>query len=84
MGERETRDTLQDYFERAEAAGIIDFSLRIVRSPEGALDFYIHPDSKNGETGDFHVSAAFVSKLEHAAGSSRPMGKPLLGSKAKP
>ena len=76
--------TLQEYFERAEAGGVIDFKLRIVRSPEGLLDFYVHPDGHNGETGDFHVSGSFVTKVpgKLAAGSSRPTAAPLLGSDA--
>lgn len=73
-------DTLQEYFDRGEAAGTIDYALRIVRTPEGFLDFYIRPQDKDGETGDFTVSGGFVRKLENGAGSSRPVGKPLLGS----
>lgn len=72
--------TLEDYFERAEGAGVIDFALRIVRSPQGKLDFYIHPQNVSGETGDFTVSGGFVSKLDVAAGSSRAM---VLGSGRK-
>lgn len=73
-------DTLQDYFERAEVSEIIDFHLRIIRSPEGKLDFYLHPQNRDGETGDFTVSGGFVSKLNVGAGSSRAMAKPLIGS----
>src|SRR5262249_18501762 len=75
-------DTLEDYLMRAEAAGAIDFHLRIVRSPQGKLDFYIHPQDRDGETGDFSVSGGFVTKVPDnlAAGSSRKMAKPLLGS----
>lgn len=65
-------DTFGEFLERAYAAGVIDFSLRVVKSPEGLTDFYIHPSDRDGETGDFHVSAAFVTKLPHGAGSSRP------------
>lgn len=81
---REPEDTIQEYLERAETAGVIDFHLRTVRTPEGKLDFYIHPQGHDGETGDFTVSGSFVSKIKGnvAAGSSRPMGKPLLGSSA--
>lgn len=73
-------DTFQEYLERAEANGVIDFHVRIVRSPQGKLDFYIHPQGKDGETGDFTVAAAFVTKLDVGAGSSRPLSTPLLGS----
>jgi len=81
---REPEDTFQEYLERAEKVGVIDFHLRIVRTPEGLLDFYIHPQRCDGETGDFTVSAAFVSKIKNhvVAGSSRPVGSPLLGSSA--
>lgn len=75
-----TDDTFQEYLERAEKAGVIDFHMRIVRTPEGKLDFYIHPQNVSGETGDFTVSAAFVSKLDVGAGSSRPTSTPLIGS----
>lgn len=70
---------MQEYLERAEQCGVIDFHLRIVRTPEGFLDFCIHPQDRDGETGDFTVSGAFVRKII-TAGSSRPIGKPLLGS----
>lgn len=73
-------NTLQEYFDRAETAGITTFTLRTLRSPEGKLDFCIHPQGRDGETGDFTVSGAFVSKLGVAAGSSRPVTKPLVGS----
>lgn len=66
-------DTLQEYFERGEKAGVIDYSLRMVRSPEGKLDFYIHPHNQDGETADFSVSGAFVRRLTCGAGSSRQL-----------
>lgn len=67
-------DTIQDYFDRAEAKGAIDFHLRIMRNPDGLLDFYIHPQSRDGETGNFTVSGAFVTKIRDGlgAGSQRP------------
>lgn len=66
-------NTLHDYFERAEKAGVIDFHLRIMRTPEGLLDFYIHPSNQAGETGDFAVIGEFVAQLPDGvgAGSSR-------------
>jgi hypothetical protein len=75
-------DTFQDFLERAEAANVIDFRMRIVRSPKGHLDFYIHPDGKNGDTGDFHVSGSFVTPMRDnlATGSDRPNSPPLIGS----
>ena len=75
-------DTIQEFFERAEKIGIIDFYLRTMRTPEGKLDFYIYPVGRDGETGDFTVSGAFVSKINIAAGSSRPLGKPIFGSQS--
>lgn len=74
------RDTLQEYFESGEAAGVIDYALRIVRAPNGQLDFYIHPQDKNGETADFTVNGGFVNRLTVGAGSSRPTMTPLVGS----
>jgi hypothetical protein len=46
-------DTFQDYLERAEAQGIVDFSIRVIRNPDAMLDFYIHPLERDGATGDF-------------------------------
>lgn len=66
-------DTFQEYLERAERGGVIDFSLRITRTPEGLLDFYIHPTGRDGETADFNVSGGFTHKLNCCAGSSRPV-----------
>ena len=64
------------------ALGVIDFHLRIVKSPEGLLDFYIHPENKDGETGDFHVSGGFVTRVPGGlcAGSSRQVSSPLVSS----
>lgn len=75
-------NTFEEYFDRAEKTGAIDFHLRIMRTPEGKLDFYIHPHNRDGQTGDFTVSGGFVSKIKNnvAAGSSRPADAPLLGS----
>lgn len=72
--------TFEKYLADAEQKGVIDFNLRITRTPEGMLDFYIHPAGQDGETGDFSVSGSFVSRLDHGAGSSRPVMRPLLGS----
>lgn len=72
--------TFQEYLERSEQAGAIDFALRIARTPDGKLDFYIRPQGRDGETGDFTVSGAFVTKLDVGAGSKRDHGAPLVGS----
>lgn len=68
----ELPDTIEAYFERAETDGVIDFHLRIMRTQGGKLGFYIHPQNKNGETGDFTVSGTLVEKIKNnlAAGSS--------------
>lgn len=78
-------DTFEDFLMRAESNGMIDFHLRIVRSPEGLLDFYIHPQDRDGETGDFHVGGGFVTRVSGglAAGSSRRVIR-LVGSKPLP
>ena len=75
--------TLQDYLERVEKTGCNDFCLRIIRTPAGLLDFYIYPDRKDGETGDFHVSGAFVTNVPDGlgAGSDRPVVPGFSGSK---
>ena len=75
-------DTFQEYLERGEQVGAIDYSLRIVRTPDGKLDFYIYPTGRDGETADFTVSGAFVMALDAGAGSKRTHGAPLVGSSA--
>jgi hypothetical protein len=82
-GETAMSDTFYEYLERAEKDGIIDFSLRIVRNPQGCLHFYIHPYGKDGETGDFSVNGGFVCKLDCAAGSSLPTIRLVGSSDAK-
>ena len=83
--ERPKEDIFQEYLERAEKAGVVDFAVRIVRSPEGLLDFYIHPHGRDGETGDFTVAGGFVTQIRDrkgtrlGAGSSRSAIE-LLGS----
>lgn len=72
--------TFEEFLARAEKAGIIDFRMRIVRNPDGLLDFYIHPQDRDGDTGDFHVSGGFVTKLEVGAGSARNAVAPIIGS----
>jgi len=47
--------TLQDYLWQAAKAGIIDHSLRASMDDKGVISFYIHPDSKDGDTADFVV-----------------------------
>jgi len=78
---RENEYTFQEYLERSDAKGVIDFSLRILRTPEGLLYFYIHPANLDGETGGFSVSGGFVCKIHDnlAAGSSRSVIR-LVGS----
>ena len=67
------QDTFEKYLARAENEGVIDFRIRTVRTPDGKLDFYIHPQDRNGDTGDFTVSGNMVSKIKNnvAAGSCR-------------
>jgi hypothetical protein len=74
--------TFNGYLEINEVAGIIDFHLRIVRGPDG-LDFYIHPQGKDGLTGDFTIiNGNLVLPIEggRAAGSRRKRHGPLISS----
>jgi|GEM_PF-3216521 len=71
--------TFEEYLASAEAEGVVDFHIRIVRTPEGLLDFYIHPQDRDGDTGDFAVAGGVVRRLVHGAGSSRPTNQ-LVGS----
>ncbi len=76
-----SHDTFQEFLERGEKRGIIDFTLRVMRTPQGDLDFYIRPANRDGETADYTVSGGFVSRLRVGAGSSRPGGRvKLIGS----
>lgn len=48
--------TLEQYLRNAiEVAGIIDFSIRASIAADGRVTFYIHPDSRDGDTADFEV-----------------------------
>lgn len=49
----ETPDKL---IEAAYAAGVIDWSLRVVPRPDGGLDAYMHPAGQDGATIDFHLT----------------------------
>ena len=68
--------TFHGYLISEQAKGVVDFSLRLVRGPNGELDFYIHPSNRNGETGDFTVVGNVVLPIEdnHAAGSRPQKG----------
>ena len=46
--------TLERYFKIAHQKGIIDFNLR-ADVYSGIVFFYIHPDSKDGDTRDYYV-----------------------------
>lgn len=48
--------TLQSYFEGELARGVIDFSLRTCRMPDGLVGFYVHPAMLSGETAQFIVN----------------------------
>lgn len=48
-----------------------EFRLKVVRNPDGKLDFYIHPDGRDGMTGDFEVVGNVALPLNVAAGSAR-------------
>jgi hypothetical protein len=51
--------SLEKYFKENNNNGIIDFNIRV--SPENnGFRFYIHPDSKDGETLDYHVRENFL------------------------
>lgn len=47
--------TLEQYIKDCNEKGIIDFSIRAGSSDHGTTMFYIHPDSKDGDTLDFEV-----------------------------
>ena len=47
--------TFHDYLEKNWDNATIDHSLRVVRCSGGAIEFYIHPDGKNGDTPSFVV-----------------------------
>lgn len=48
--------SLEQYLRNGiECAGIIDYQLRASIAYDGRVVFYIHPDSKDGDTADFEV-----------------------------
>ena len=53
--------TLEQYFRESIAAGTIDFCIRARVDSLGLVSFYIHPDSKDGDTLDFYVSENTLS-----------------------
>ena len=48
--------TFYDYLEKNWDNATIDHSLRVVRCSGGEIEFYIHPDGKNGDTPSFVVN----------------------------
>jgi len=48
--------TLEMYFRRAVATGLIDFAIRAECKEDGRVVFYIHPANASGETADFEVN----------------------------
>lgn len=48
--------TLQAYFESNLSMGVIDFSLRTCRLPNGLVGFYVHPAQRSGETAQFIIN----------------------------
>ena len=50
----EKSESLKAYFLNADSHGIIDHAIRAtVNRVSGQVEFYIHPDGKDGETMDF-------------------------------
>jgi len=47
--------TLSQYLKDANDQGIQDFRLKIYSTQPGAVQVYIHPCDKNGDTGDYFV-----------------------------
>jgi len=45
----------EDYLRENIEKGIIDFSIRVGYDKYRGIEFYIHPDGKDGETLDFQV-----------------------------
>lgn len=62
---------LHSYLTDGLRTGVIDYRLRVLTNPDGKLDFYIHPDGRDGETGDFEVIGNAVVPLDVGAGSGR-------------
>lgn len=67
--ERPLQNTLEGYLLQHRAWGIVDFHLRSVVGPEGEVDFYIHPQGKDGSTHDFTVDRNQLKRLAVGAGS---------------
>ena len=56
--------TLEQYFRENITAGTIDFCMRASIDSLGLVSFYIHPDSKDGDTLDFYVSENTLSSAK--------------------
>lgn len=65
---------LEQYLKDCAVEGIIDFSIRATVVGENGVNFYIRPDSKNGDTVDFSVSGNLL-KTESDTGHN-PAVKP--------
>lgn len=48
--------TLYEYLEKNWDNATIDHSVRVVRCSGGEIEFYIHPDGKDGDTPSFVVT----------------------------
>ena len=56
MTERRRRPTLEEYLRQNIERGVIDHSLRAEIDADGHVNFYIHPESVDGETVDLRIS----------------------------
>lgn len=55
--------TLEQYLRNGiEFANVIDYSLRASIAADGRVTFYIHPDSRDGDTADFEVDGNTLAK----------------------
>jgi hypothetical protein len=53
--------TLAQFFKAGIAKGVTDYALRATVRPNGeVVDFYIHPDRRDGETGLFETAGLMV------------------------
>ena len=69
-GGKDNMRTLEQYLKDCAAEGIIDFSIRATVIGDDDVTFYIHPDSKDGDTVDFSVNGNLL-KTESDTGHNQ-------------
>lgn len=68
--------SLFEFFKLELAEGKIDFALRAAETEDGHIYFYIHPQGKDGRTGDFYVDNSSPNRVIKVAAPGPLKGAP--------